>query len=416
MVDVSTPSYPRVDLTSSIITTGLSYISTSSPTDPSNPFVITYDVKDNANPPNAARTVTRRVFVVCPSPEFICPNTGGQDTQLQCSSSRICGVASTPTASTPSSSNTAPAAALTNYSITLNGPSSVTINLGAQYRPCFSALNINCDLGATATLLSPGDYTNSIVACANQVAPGVRLLPYPQSGLSYCSFQTTIAGTYNITFSLILGSSSTGGSSPRVNRTLIVIPECLAGEYLCGVSCCELATSSQSSSSGNNSSAPSGSIGGVSAASPPPPAPVQATLALSSLSPTTVKVKRGAAYLRCSPGQIFSSDAPCETGAVASDPNDSTIQSRVLMCPSSNCLASASSCQGERYLDKQPTDCGFDSTAFVGTSFQLQFMVYDSYGRQFIVNRTLSVISPCTSQQFYCSNQCSNVSHLIRPV
>ena len=54
---------PPIDLTSKIIVTGVESVVTTSPTSPSQPFVIAYDVRDNAVPPNKAQTMKRRVQV-----------------------------------------------------------------------------------------------------------------------------------------------------------------------------------------------------------------------------------------------------------------------------------------------------------------------------------------------------------------
>ena len=56
------PNNP-INLTSSIYVSGLGAITTSAPSDPSAPFVVSYDVSDFAVPPNKARTQRRRVQV-----------------------------------------------------------------------------------------------------------------------------------------------------------------------------------------------------------------------------------------------------------------------------------------------------------------------------------------------------------------
>jgi len=52
-----------VDLTPKIVVTGAEDVLTTAPTLPSQPFVISYDVSDNAVPPNKAQTMKRRVQV-----------------------------------------------------------------------------------------------------------------------------------------------------------------------------------------------------------------------------------------------------------------------------------------------------------------------------------------------------------------
>ena len=54
---------PSVDLTLKIVVTGVESVITTSPTLPTKPFVITYDVHDDVVPPNKAQTVKRRVQV-----------------------------------------------------------------------------------------------------------------------------------------------------------------------------------------------------------------------------------------------------------------------------------------------------------------------------------------------------------------
>ena len=61
-VPANNPNNP-INLTSSIIVSGLASISTASPTQPSAPFVVTYDVSDLSIPPNKAQTARRRVQV-----------------------------------------------------------------------------------------------------------------------------------------------------------------------------------------------------------------------------------------------------------------------------------------------------------------------------------------------------------------
>ena len=367
-------------------------LSTSSPTDGvtqngtvwSNPWIVTYDVRDKADPPNNAQRVYRRVRVICQAGEYICPSGSlGQDAAtLQCSCGGLCGVCGGSTASP------APQPlSLANLSLTLNGPSTVTITIGSQFLPCSATSSISCDLGATATLLSIGDYSKDIVACRDQAPTGVSCTPYSigANGLSCCSFNTKQVGNYSITYSMAFDSSI------NVTRTLEVVPRCSDGEYRCGPSCCELIQDSQVEA--------------------PQAIKVPASLTLSPLSPSQINIQRGSVYSRCYDGQEFTLASPCEAGAVATDPDDSTLQSRVLMCPSKKCLANSSNCQGQRLLDKQLIDCGFDSTtAGIDSSFSLDFYVYDSQGLLLTVSRTLTVVSPCSTGQFYCNGDCYNVS------
>ncbi len=71
-VPANNPNAP-LNLTAFIVVTGLGAVNTLRPTAPDSPFVISYDVQDFASPPNRAKTVRRRVQVLCPSGEIICP-------------------------------------------------------------------------------------------------------------------------------------------------------------------------------------------------------------------------------------------------------------------------------------------------------------------------------------------------------
>ena len=57
------PLLTPIDLTNKIVVTGVEAVVTTAPTPPSQPFVISYDVADNAQPPNKAQTIKRRVQV-----------------------------------------------------------------------------------------------------------------------------------------------------------------------------------------------------------------------------------------------------------------------------------------------------------------------------------------------------------------
>ena len=153
---------PPVNLTTAIVVTGVESVSTAAPTSPDMPFVISYDVYDNAIPPNAAVTVRRRVRVICPASERVCNN----DARLTCSFGGVCmGAAAAPTVAVivyPPSASIMPI-------LTLNGPSSVTVSANKPYVPCLGTMTTNCDLGATATLNTTGDFNGRIKACIDQV-------------------------------------------------------------------------------------------------------------------------------------------------------------------------------------------------------------------------------------------------------
>ena len=53
--------------------------------------------------------------------------------------------------------------------LTLNGPSPVTVSANKPYAPGLGTMTTNCDLGATATLNTTGDFNSKIKACVDQV-------------------------------------------------------------------------------------------------------------------------------------------------------------------------------------------------------------------------------------------------------
>ncbi len=136
------PNNPNpLDLTSAIVVSGLASINTQHPTDSATPYVVAYDVKDSASPPNRAITVRRRVQVVCPSGEIVCPIN--DDGSLSCSTfGGSCAFAGTTTvASSTFSQISAPTVKVGGASA--SGPSmlpsaSTTAASGAQ-RPSTSA-------------------------------------------------------------------------------------------------------------------------------------------------------------------------------------------------------------------------------------------------------------------------------------
>jgi hypothetical protein len=56
---------------------------------------------------------------------------------------------------------------------------------------------------------------------------------------------------------------------------------------------------------------------------------------------------------------------------------------------------------GHRFAEKSLTLCGIDtSTAPVGSSFSVTFVVYNSYQLSATVSRTINVVSFCPAGQF----------------
>jgi hypothetical protein len=157
---------PAINLTSSIVVTGLSAISTATPTLPNQPLIISYDVQDRAVPPNKAATVRRRVVVTCKSLEKTCTADSGS---LYCSFGGLCTGGSTSTSTSTASAATFYPSDSIFPQLSLNGPSSVTISAGDDYSPCLGAMTVGCELGATATINTTGDFNSHIIACEDTV-------------------------------------------------------------------------------------------------------------------------------------------------------------------------------------------------------------------------------------------------------
>ncbi|GFH18335.1 PKD_channel domain-containing protein [Haematococcus lacustris] len=147
----------RIDLTARIKVTYPVAIDTSAPTDPAKPYLVLYDVSDDATPPNKAQQVLRRVQVVCSTGEVLCPGTDDPNL-LSCSFNRICGLGP----STSSTSTTASSTALAPPALTLLGPSVIRIRQGAPYIPCSGGEVRGCEQGAAATRQVHGDMNAEI--------------------------------------------------------------------------------------------------------------------------------------------------------------------------------------------------------------------------------------------------------------
>ncbi len=100
-------------------------------------------------------------------------------------------------------------------------------------------------------------------ACAaNGVAAGIASpLTYQQVGLLYCGIDTTVPGTYTITYTAQVSFNGNTGPLATATRTVVVLSVCSTGEQLCSDGLC----SEGGSCVRTGTSAP---------ASPPPAAPV----------------------------------------------------------------------------------------------------------------------------------------------
>ena len=256
--------------------------------------------------------------------------------------------------------------------------------------------------------------------CGSSAPAGIKPMPYATTGLGYCGIDVTMPGTYTVTFSVSPSGAFSDPLQASVQRTIIVLSACPEGESECNGRCgkrqCLLfpfqifshefylfAAAVCAASSSSGSSNPDATASTAATASSPP------AIVISGSS--QVDVPFGFSYVRCLDGQTPTLTIPCEPGALATDPNDPSIQSRLLMCPEADCFASG--CVGQRFIDRQPVACGIDTQSAIGSTFNLDFVVYNADGLSASVSRAITVVSPCATGQFLCSDgTCSNVSDL----
>ncbi|KAG2499887.1 hypothetical protein HYH03_002176 [Edaphochlamys debaryana] len=363
------------------------------------PYLIRYTAVDEAG--NLATPVYRRVYVLCPPPEFACPSDPGAG--LTCSTGGACGLhlpfvgngittdwSSNDTQATLSTgtglqlTTTASVSSFSTLSgfvprLTLNADSVITITQGSSYQPCRGGVTEGCEPGATATLGAPGDLNSQIRACFSPQ-------PYELAGVQPCNITTQVPGNYSISFHL---------SWPSVGELVVyrvlVVEEACSGERVCSDGRCSVdGVCGMQAAAAEVSSL---------AASSPTPAVVPPTLLLST---NGVWVPRGVAYRRCAPGSAPTAARPCEPLGSAVSSEGANLTSAIALCPPNNCAKTQ--CRMHWADRKQPSECGVDTvTAPVGTTFTLRVVVFDSRGANASAERQVTVASPCAPGQTYCA-------------
>lgn len=207
-VDDWPPNPPSTsDITSKLVVSGADDVDTSRPTPPGKPWVVTYDASDAAG--NRAPTKRRRVLVVCGGGEKPCEDVDNPGTFFCSTGGGVCGTASLAAASAASSSaaggtgaadsavngassstssstatspqatqqastsSTAAAAAAgteqqqqaAEPTLSLLGPSAMTVSQGARFARCVGSVTTACDPGVSASLASMGDLDGRVRAC-----------------------------------------------------------------------------------------------------------------------------------------------------------------------------------------------------------------------------------------------------------
>ncbi|KAG1660944.1 hypothetical protein FOA52_005525, partial [Chlamydomonas sp. UWO 241] len=412
-----------INLSGDIVVSGLDAVNTRAPTAEGAPFVVTYEVQDSAVPPNKA-ILRRRVVVACPSGESICAGDGGV---LSCSDGGICGVGGGQDGgSAPMSSSMAAAmagvggsAATTAVSGTASlavlGTNPMRVRAGTPYGACGGAIGMSCDPGVIATLDTPNDLHANVRACAEQAqALGVSApKSYDAIGLLYCGIDVNVPGLYKVTYTVQAGSGPVASGV----RTIIVEADCPAGEALCTTGACssdgacadDLGNALTRTAAGGGSSL----VDGFElpelvapAANTPPRLALRTAYGFGS----AVSIKQGTPYPMCAPGHFPTEPVPCDLGADAEDDEDgAAVHTSVLLCPPTNCME-AGSCNGHRTFQKDASSCGLDTSAKVGTTYLLDFVVYDKEGLNATISRVVTIVSRCPLDRPYlCSGSCEAV-------
>ncbi|KAL0020772.1 hypothetical protein WJX77_012245 [Trebouxia sp. C0004] len=368
------------NITSRLTTYGVGAVKTVAPTATASPYVITYNVIDSSG--NQATPGLRYLVVTCKSPTVTCTASDGT---LFCSTSfGVCIKSTTVVAST---TGTAPA-------IRLIGQAVLGLTEGTSYLACPTPqpTNVICDRGCSAYDSLDGVLTPYVQTCSKSNAKYL----FTATGINACSYSMKVAGVYTIAFTV----TNSQGLSASVNRTLVVEPVCPLGQILCSnkVSC-----------------SPSGLCPGTaSRALTAVTAPV-ITLVTSTYLSSVVQVKQGHIYTACSLGQLPTSGLPCELGATAVSSSDGNLTSVVLACPPAACLGIA--CPGYAFVQQGISSCAVNTSAAVGTTFAINFTVFD-YSIPSLnasVVRTVSIVNPCDSTRFLCSDgTCSSIACNLR--
>ncbi|KAK3280793.1 hypothetical protein CYMTET_11384 [Cymbomonas tetramitiformis] len=376
-------AYDDVDGNLTNVITNYGHVDTAILTTDDAPFIITYGVRDGAG--NAATPARRRVYVVssCPEGWVMCSDDGEQ----RCAESTLaCPLGTTKENDYSAQPNTPP-------QMTLMGVQEVSVLQHRAYTRCSQGALLTevCDHGATAVDAEDGNLDARVLACS----PDNASYPFVEVGIQPCEVDTTVAGRYEVVFSV---TDSSGAYASAV-RTVIVEPSCPIGEALCGTrtDC---------------------SIDGVcledlnvAASEAPEPAPPEISLVVTDVSPTSVRIKKNARYELCEMGKTPAEEGGCEPGVTAvSAATGADLSMQVLSCPPAECLPFG--CAGhEMWLQKGLSGC-FDTAAEVGTVFQLKFTVFDDNmpPQNATVARLLTIVSPCAEGEELCEDDVCSAS------
>ncbi|KAK3267920.1 hypothetical protein CYMTET_23548 [Cymbomonas tetramitiformis] len=382
------------DLSNKVTRYGNQAVDTSVATPPDEPYVIMYQVRDAAG--NSAEEVRRRVYVSNPC------SAAGEDGGAE----RVCNVLEDGNV-TCSVNNGQLCTSLTLEDedeaadaeppvLTLQSPAMISVPHGQAYAACPAdpPLDLVCDRGAEASDVLDGELSALVLACS----PDNVVNRFVKKGLTGCGIDPDIPGKYAVVFTV----TNSAGLSATVTRNVTVLAACPTGEELCsdGVTCSEEGVCL-------------GSLGESEAKAEPEvlDTPPNVTLRTSSaVSSAYVEVKQHDTYEKCAQGEEDRAEVLCEPGASAEDAEDGDLAARLLACPPASCLSYG--CPGHEWATKGLSGC-INTTAEVGTVFEIEFVVFDSMvpAQNGSAVRFVTITQPCASGEELCSDMtCSPVS------
>jgi hypothetical protein len=116
-----------------------------------------------------------------------------------------------------------------------------------------------------------------------------------------------------------------------------------------------------------------------------------ASASASASSSASVVVKQHTPYLPC--GGSPATGVLCEPGAVAFDAVDGDLTARVLVCPPAACLPFG--CPGHEFSREGKLQSCLNTSAPVGSVFEVAFVVFNSAGGSARTRRVVSIAAPC---------------------
>ena len=414
------------DLTQNVEVTGPKEIDFTIPTDPGDPHIFEYRVKDAMGNEGIAK---RELHISCPESAALCKETllegmgQGNVAKMSCGLLGACGMSMA--FGLGGAEEGDPDSMLTRVMpkpdantiledqpiIHLLGPSVAILAQGADYFACTanSPPKEVCDPGALASSAAEGDLTPQVLACAPP-EPKLQMLLgedhlFDSHGIAPCGVDTTIPGNRSLTFSI--QSRKNPSLVASVTRTLVIAPACDVEERLCA----DLSTCSK------NLVCPYDILGSVSfddvlADQDTSLEPLQ----LALVGPAMVEVRYGSSYVACKPGEV---ESKCDPGAVIVGGSSADTHLEVLALagsfPASSCLSR--SCLGAQFSSRGLSGTGLNTSAPVGTQFTIQFAAVDSAALTIVTaNRTIFISHPCENKQhFLCGDgTCSPVECHIR--